>query len=109
MKIEVTDEFYSEKNRVLQVLSHVIDPELEINIVDLGLIYEINFREEKKIQIIMTFSTPGCPLGESIENGVKNVLTEEFPSYQTEVEIVFEPLWSVELISEKGKQQLGIK
>ncbi len=108
MKINKEDKFFIEKTKALKALSFVMDPELEVNIVDLGLVYEINFFDNKRIHVVMTFSTPGCPLGESIENGVKNTLAEEFPFYEIEVEIVFEPMWAVEMMSDSAKQQLGI-
>ena len=63
--ISINDQFYTEKSKILQALYQVIDPELFINIVDLGLIYDIAF-SENNITIEMTLSTPHCPLGAAI-------------------------------------------
>ncbi|NOQ91496.1 MAG: DUF59 domain-containing protein [Flavobacteriaceae bacterium] len=93
---------------VLELLKNVMDPEIEINIVDLGLIYEVNYKGENEIEIVMTFSTPSCPLGDTIVTNVKEVIKQKYPDYNTNVEIVFEPLWSTALVSEEGKKKLGM-
>jgi metal-sulfur cluster biosynthetic enzyme len=76
--------------------------------VDLGLIYELDFTMENQIHVKMTLSTPHCPMGESIVNGVENVLINEFPDRKVEVELVWEPEWSMDNVTEEGKRQLGI-
>jgi len=93
---------------ILELLKNVMDPEIEINIVDLGLIYEIAYNGEKEITIEMTFSTPSCPLGDSIVTSVKEVIKQKYPDFTTEVEIVFDPPWSTGLVSEEGKKVLGL-
>ena len=101
-----------EKEEILEKLAQVIDPELGLNIVDLGLIYEIDIKEKEKdelqkVFIKMTFTTPACPLmGEMIEE-VKRRL-DELPELDIEVSIVFDPLWTPEMMSEKAKAKLGI-
>jgi len=102
------DKYLNEKTRAMEVLHNVIDPELFVNIVDLGLVYELDFEVENKLQVKMTLSTPHCPMGESIVNGVKHVLTTEFPDREAEVELVWVPEWSMEKLTEEGKRQLGI-
>ena len=100
------------KEEILEKLSQVIDPELGLNIVDLGLIYDIEIKEKKddelqKVFIKMTFTTPACPLmGEMIEE-VKRKL-DELPELDIEVNIVFEPLWKPEMMSERAKAKLGM-
>ena len=84
-------------------LYNVIDPEIGLNVVDLGLIYELSFDEEKmQIDCSMTLTTKLCPMGESIVNSVKNTLSDAFPNYKIELHLVFEPEWSYENISEAG-------
>jgi metal-sulfur cluster biosynthetic enzyme len=105
----IDDIFHIERSKAMEVLHNVIDPELFVNIVDLGLIYDLDFNEEKKLNVKMTLSTPHCPMGESIVHGVENVLSHEFPDIQVLVELVWEPVWSTDKITEEGKRQLGIE
>jgi metal-sulfur cluster biosynthetic enzyme len=92
----------------LAALQHVVDPEIGLNVVDLGLIYQIDFDEAAKaVYVSMTLTTQFCPMGESIRGGVKRALQYAFPEYQIEVELVFEPLWSHERISEQGREFLN--
>lgn len=89
-------------------LMHVDDPEIGLNVVDLGLIYEIDFREEeKKVVCTMTLTTQFCPMGESIVDNVTQSLQASFPEDAIEVNLIFEPAWSYDLISEDGREFLG--
>src|SRR5262245_20844759 len=85
-------------------LHDVVDPEVGLNVVDMGLIYELNFNEvQKKLDVLMTLSTRFCPMGESIVDGVTNNLKANFCDYTVEVELTFNPPWSYEMISEEGR------
>ncbi|MCU7695076.1 metal-sulfur cluster assembly factor [Haoranjiania flava] len=108
MVILPTDKHFNEKNKALEALYKVIDPELFINIVDLGLIYDIEFKDEKNIVVTMTLSTPHCPMGEAITNGVKNALEIAFPAMTPEINLTFDPLWSFEMLTPEGREQLGM-
>ncbi len=89
-------------------LMHVEDPEIGLNVVDLGLIYELQFlEEEKKIVCNMTLTTQFCPMGESIVDNVTQSLQASFPEDAIEVNLIFEPAWSYDLISEDGREFLG--
>lgn len=94
---------------VSNVLSRVIDPEVGINIVDLGLIYEVLLSEdESHMKVRMTMTTPACPMGSHISDEVREALRQEWPSLrQVEVELVWEPPWSTDRLSEEARQQLG--
>ncbi|MFV0604483.1 MAG: metal-sulfur cluster assembly factor [Niabella sp.] len=107
MIIDITDKYYNEKTQALQSLYKVIDPELFVNVVDLGLIYDIDFAADAII-VTMTLSTPHCPMGEAITNGVKNALELEFPNHTTDVNLTFEPLWNFEMLTEEGREMLGL-
>lgn len=96
-----------EKLQALSLLYTVMDPELFVNIMDLGLVYDVTFTPQT-IQVNMTLSTTHCPMGEAIVEGVKNVLAPPFPGRAIEVNLVWEPKWSFEMISEEGRRQLGI-
>lgn len=89
-------------------LYHVIDPEIGLNIVDLGLVYEIDFNEENKdIIVMMTLTTQFCPMGESIVDATTQAMQQSFPEYRINVNLLFEPPWDVSMISEEGKEFLN--
>ena len=92
----------------LAALESVIDPEIGLNVVDLGLIYQLDFDEVgKKIYVTMTLTTQFCPMGESITAAVKRVLEKTFEGETGSLELSFDPPWSYERISEEGKQFLN--
>ncbi|HQT23187.1 MAG: FeS assembly SUF system protein SufT [Sphingobacteriales bacterium 17-39-43] len=88
-------------------LYDVFDPEIGLNVVDLGLIYRIDFNDEDKIIIItMTLTTQFCPMGESITADVQQSLSNAFKDYQISINLVFDPAWSPDRISPEGKEYL---
>jgi metal-sulfur cluster biosynthetic enzyme len=89
-------------------LMQVIDPELNVNIIDLGLVYGVDFTENGSVTVRMTLSTPHCPMGDAIEQGVRNVLEMAFPDRETKIDLVWEPEWNFHMISEAGREQLGL-
>jgi metal-sulfur cluster biosynthetic enzyme len=92
----------------LAALQNVTDPEIGLNIVDLGLIYQIDFDERcQKIYCTMTLTTQFCPMGESITNAAEEVLNDSFPEYQTIITLTFDPPWNHERISVEGHQFLN--
>lgn len=93
---------------IKEILKNVIDPEIGINIVDLGFIYEIKGGPGETIEIDMTLTTPGCPMSEIIPASVEEVLAEAFPGSQILVKLVWEPAWNPELISSEGKRQMAM-
>jgi metal-sulfur cluster biosynthetic enzyme len=93
---------------IMAALKTVIDPELGINIVDLGLVYHA-VRNADGIDIALTMTTPACPLGEMMTKDIKLVLRDRFPDTpDVRVELVWDPPWSPELMSEESRRQLGI-
>ena len=89
-------------------LYHVIDPEIGLNIVDLGLVYEIQFNEDEHvITVIMTLTTQFCPMGESIVDATTQAMQQSFEDYSIRVELIFEPAWTPDLISEEGNKFLN--
>ena len=104
----IQKEFSPEEAKVLEILKQVPDPEVEVNIVDLGLVYLVDFDDEKKtITVDMTLSTPGCPVGDTIIQHVQTVLEINYPDYDVKVNLVWDPQWTPELISEEGRAQLN--
>ncbi|WP_445955735.1 metal-sulfur cluster assembly factor [Yeosuana sp.] len=98
-----------DKNKIALVgLYEVIDPEIGLNIVDLGLVYQIDFNEENKdIIVTMTLTTQFCPMGESIVDATTQAMQQSFPDYKINVNLIFEPPWDASLISEEGKEFLN--
>ena len=94
------------KEIVMDKLRGVMDPELHINIVDLGLIYNVVI-EKNEITVTMTLTTPGCPLAPVIDKLIKKALGE-LKADSVTVQLVWEPAWSVRRMSEEGKLQLGM-
>ncbi len=91
-----------------QLLYTVMDPEVELNIVDMGLIYSIVYDGDKGVEIKMTLSTPACPLGDVIMQNVKETVNNTFKDFIIDVQLVFDPPWSADMISEEGKMKLGM-
>lgn len=87
-------------------LREVIDPELDINIVDLGLIYEIDVDKEDNVDILMTLTTPGCPLHSVFDEMVKKEVSK-LDVGEIDVELTFEPRWSPEKMSDEARNELG--
>lgn len=95
------------KEQTLEILRTVIDPEIGINIVDLGLIYGVQIDAEE-IHIQLTMTTPTCPLHEVIARNIESALKQSFPKLTAvHIKLVWEPLWTPEHMSAIAKQQLG--
>lgn len=94
---------------ICSAIKAVIDPELGINIVDLGLIYSVGIEEDGRIDITMTLTTPGCPLHASFAQEIERVLWQSIPDLAgVNVELVWQPPWNPMMISPKGRALLGI-
>lgn len=91
---------------VWAALRSIPDPEYGISIVDMGLIYAVKC-EDGKIDVTMTLTTPNCPSGEWIFEGVKTALNRLEGATEVDVVMVFEPPWTPEMLSEGGKHELG--
>ena len=90
-----------------EALKCVIDPELGLNIVDLGLIYDLRVDENNKALVLMTFTTMGCPMGGTLVNGVYQAL-EPLDFADIKVDLTFSPPWSPAKMTPEGKQRLGV-
>lgn len=91
---------------IWQALSSILDPEFGVSIVDLGLIYQVE-RSEGAVKVVMTLTTPTCPSGRWIYEGVKTVLSTLPGATGVEVEMTFNPAWHPGLLTEAGRRQLG--
>lgn len=96
------------KNEAVEVLKTIYDPEIWVNIYDLGLIYDIIVSDSLEIDVKMTLTAPNCPVAESLPLKVKSKLSYIEGVPNVSVEIVWEPAWSQDMLSEDGKLALGI-
>ena len=93
--------------RAVLALCEVYDPEIGLNVIELGLIYQIDFEEQaKRVETTMTLTSQFCPMGESITNDVMQALRKEFSAYQVEVNLTFDPPWNFDSISPEGRKFL---
>lgn len=93
---------------IYDTLKKVIDPEIGINIIDLGLVYKIEYSEDKGIKIDVTLSTKGCPMADMIMEDINNTLKEKFPDKKLDVQLVWEPAWSPDFVTPAGKKALNM-
>ena len=95
---------------VITVLKTIFDPEIPVDIYELGLIYEVKFSDAEggqKVDVQMTLTSPNCPVAESLPNDVKQKVASMEGVVDADVEVVFEPAWTQDLMSEEAKLELG--
>ena len=92
---------------VLETLKTVYDPEIPVNVVDLGLVYDVQVKE-KDVYVQMTLTFPGCGMGPFIAQQAEWAIQDVEGVEDVEIELVFDPPWSPDLISEEARSQLGI-
>jgi metal-sulfur cluster biosynthetic enzyme len=92
---------------VWDLLRRIPDPEFDINIVDLGLIYSVECSNEGDISVVMTLTTPSCPSGGWIHEGIKEALTGLPGAKNIDVQLVFDPQWTPEMLSEEARRKLA--
>jgi metal-sulfur cluster biosynthetic enzyme len=96
------------KDDVLTALSEVMDPELGVSLVDLGLIYDVNVAEDK-VDVKMTLTAPGCPMHSIMRQNAQDRITKMEGVSEANVQVVWDPPWKPEMMSDKAKKQLGFK
>lgn len=97
----------STRSLIYEALHEVYDPELGVNVVDLGLVYGIDVSEDGFVTITMTLTTPGCPMHESLSEGVGVALADVPGVTGGEIQLVWEPAWEPSRMSEEGRRMLG--
>ena len=93
---------------VIQALKQVYDPEIPVNIYDLGLIYELNIDKERKVSIVMTFTAPNCPMADEVMHEVQESVTRVPGVTGCTIELTFEPVWDRSMLSEEARVDLGL-
>lgn len=96
------------KDAVTEQLRNIYDPEIPVNIFELGLIYEVKIKENNNVFVLMTLTSPNCPVAESLPQEVKEKVERVEGVSEAEVEITFEPPWDQDMISEEAKLELGL-
>ena len=96
------------KENIVNQMKEVFDPEIPVNIYDLGLIYEIKIDEEKKVEIIMTLTSPNCPVAESLPKEVSQKIKNLKGMKSLAVYLTFDPPWDQNMMSEDAKLALDI-
>tara|TARA_B100000287_G_scaffold37235_1_gene34234 strand:- start:1273 stop:1572 length:300 start_codon:yes stop_codon:yes gene_type:complete len=96
------------KDKVVEEIKKIYDPEIPVNIYELGLIYAINVDDKNNVKIIMTLTTPNCPVAESLPNEVKNSVKEIKEANNVELDLVWDPPWDKSMMSEAAKLELNL-
>ena len=97
-----------DKDSVIDAVKTVFDPEIPVNVYDLGLIYEIDFPRPDKIDITMTLTSPACPVAQSLPNQVKQAVVTQTGIDQVSVEVVWDPPWNKDAMSDDAKLALNM-
>lgn len=101
-----------DRDAVFEAMKEVYDPEIGVNIVDLGLVYDVAVDEAANVEVTMTLTSMGCPLGpviiQDVQRAVGGLATEDAPVGEVGVRIVWSPPWSPDMMSEDAKDELGI-
>ena len=96
------------KNKVIEEIKKIFDPEIPVNIYELGLIYKIEIDETNKVNIDMTLTSPNCPVAESLPNQVKEDIMEMEEVSDVNLKLVWEPPWDKDKMSEAAKLELNL-
>ena len=107
--MKLTDEqIVSLGEEVIKVLKTIYDPEIPVDIYELGLIYDVQISDEGEAKVLMTLTTPNCPVAESLPMEVEEKVGEIEGITKSKVEITFEPEWEKDMMSEEAKFELGL-
>ncbi len=96
------------KDKIIAEIKKIYDPEIPVNIYELGLIYDINVDKDNNIKIDMTLTSPNCPVAESLPNEVKNSVKEIKEIKDVDLNLVWEPPWDKSMMTESAKLELNL-
>ena len=104
----MNNEFLQTEEKIVTLLKTVYDPEIPVNIYDLGLIYKVDIDEERNVRIDMTLTAPNCPAADFILEDVRQKIESIDGVKSVEVNLVFEPEWDRDMMTEEAKLELGM-
>ena len=93
---------------IIKALKTVFDPEIPVDIYELGLVYDVQISEDRDVKVVMTLTTPNCPVAESLPQEVKEKVAAVENVKSVDLELTFEPSWNKDMMSEEAKFELGI-
>lgn len=96
------------ESALVKALKEVFDPEIPVNVYDLGLIYDIDLQEDGHLKVTMTLTAPNCPMADDLLHEVKSAAEEVEGVSQCEINLVFDPPWSENRMSDEAKLELGL-
>ena len=96
------------KEKIIDEIKKIYDPEIPVNIYDLGLIYKVEVKDDKKVNIEMTLTTPNCPVAESLPKSVKDNIMKIAGVSDVDLKLVWDPPWSKDTLSEAAKLELNL-
>ena len=96
------------QEEVFEALKTVYDPEIPVNVVDLGLIYDVQVNDDNNVYVQLTLTFPGCGMGPHIAQQAEWAIQDVEGVEEVEIELVFDPPWTPELISEEARAQMGM-
>ncbi len=94
-------------DNIIRVLKTIYDPEIPVDIYELGLIYDVQISDEGEVKVIMTLTTPNCPVAESLPQEVKDKVALVKDVKDVDLELTFEPSWNKDMMSEEARFELG--
>ena len=107
--MKYTDEKIAEiGENIITALKTVYDPEIPVDIYELGLIYDVQISDEGKVKVIMTLTTPNCPVAESMPAEVRQTVSDVEDVVEVDLELTFEPSWNKDMMSEEARFELGM-
>ena len=104
---EMSPEMQALTDEIVGALKSVYDPEIPVDIYELGLIYDVFVNEDQDVKVLMTLTTPNCPVADSLPQEVKDKVQSLNEVKEAEVELTFDPPWTRDLMSEEAKLELG--
>ena len=98
----------TKKDQIIEEIKKIYDPELPVNIYELGLIYDIQIKDEKFVSIKMTLTTPNCPVAESLPKEVKDAIMQVEGIEDVDLQLVWDPPWNKDMMSEAAKLEMNL-